>query len=324
MKERIRKSLSLIIVIALTLGVLSACTSTTNKPATNNPNDKVIEKVGSIEIKKSEFEINVNMFKKQYEEMNQSAVDWTQDVGGKTLIELAETQVLEALINNKVQILMAESNKIKTKEIRTLYDQAVKYYGGETKFVDFLKSLNMTDPQFKEIVSEQVTINKVKETLVGNLKATDAEALKYFNANASSYDEINAEHILLKTEAEANAVIKRLNKGEDFGKLAVELSTDPSAKTNKGELGFFKKGAMVAEFENAAFALKVNEISKPIQSQYGFHVIKLLAIKKAAFADHKVAILTQLNNEKQDTELQELITTFKKGIKITSYPENLK
>lgn len=90
-------------------------------------------------------------------------------------------------------------------------------------------------------------------------------------------EQVWARHILVNDEAVALAIIERLNKGEDFGTLAVELSTDTGSGPQGGDLGWFGKGAMVAPFEEAAFALKVGEISQPVQSEYGYHIIQVIA-----------------------------------------------
>jgi peptidyl-prolyl cis-trans isomerase C len=87
-------------------------------------------------------------------------------------------------------------------------------------------------------------------------------------------EEVHARHILLKTEDEAKAVLADLKKGGDFEKLAKEKSTDPSAKTNGGDLGYFGKGQMVPEFADAAFKLNKGDLSEPVKSQFGWHVIR--------------------------------------------------
>ena len=90
-------------------------------------------------------------------------------------------------------------------------------------------------------------------------------------------ERIWARHILVASEEEAKKVIERLNNGEDFGALARELSQDTASGAKGGDLGWFGKGAMVAPFEEAAFALKVGEISAPVQSAFGWHVIQVIA-----------------------------------------------
>ncbi len=90
-------------------------------------------------------------------------------------------------------------------------------------------------------------------------------------------EEVWARHILLPDAALAAVVIERIEAGEDFGALAMELSTDPSAASNQGDLGWFGRNMMVPEFDEAVFALEeIGDISEPVQTQFGFHVIQLL------------------------------------------------
>jgi peptidyl-prolyl cis-trans isomerase C len=90
-------------------------------------------------------------------------------------------------------------------------------------------------------------------------------------------EEVHARHILVGSEAEAAEVIAALDGGTDFAALATERSVDPSARTNSGDLGFFRREQMVPEFAEAAFALKPGEhTKKPVQSQFGWHVIEVL------------------------------------------------
>jgi peptidyl-prolyl cis-trans isomerase C len=108
------------------------------------------------------------------------------------------------------------------------------------------------------------------------LAVTDDDAKKIYDekvAGMKPEEEIHARHILVSTEAEAKEIIDRLNKGEDFATLAKEKSKDPSAEG--GDLGFFTRGQMLKPFEDAAFALDVGKISAPVQTQFGWHVIKV-------------------------------------------------
>jgi peptidyl-prolyl cis-trans isomerase C len=109
--------------------------------------------------------------------------------------------------------------------------------------------------------------------------ATEAEMKKLYNesvAKTQPEEEVRARHILVKTEEEAKDVIKKVKGGADFEKLAREISIDPSAKTNGGDLEYFTKGQMVAEFSDAAFKLNKGQITDaPVKSQFGFHVIRV-------------------------------------------------
>ena len=110
-------------------------------------------------------------------------------------------------------------------------------------------------------------------------KVTDAEVRARYDqeiADTPPVNEVKARHILVKTKEEAEAIIKQLDGGADFQKLANEHTTDPSGKTSGGDLGYFGPGQMVPEFEKAAFALEVGAYTKqPVQSQFGWHIIKV-------------------------------------------------
>jgi peptidyl-prolyl cis-trans isomerase C len=110
-------------------------------------------------------------------------------------------------------------------------------------------------------------------------KVTDAEVRARYDqeiANTPPANEVHARHILVKTKEEAEAIIKQLDGGGDFQKLANEHTSDPSGKSNGGDLGWFGPGQMVPEFDKAAFALDVGKYTEqPVQSQFGWHVIKV-------------------------------------------------
>lgn len=107
---------------------------------------------------------------------------------------------------------------------------------------------------------------------------TEADVKARYDKEVSALppvEEVRARHILVKTEDEAKTVIKELGEGKDFAELAKAKSTDPN-KSDGGDLGYFKKGMMVPEFEQAAFAMAKGDVSKePVKTQFGFHVIKV-------------------------------------------------
>ena len=90
-------------------------------------------------------------------------------------------------------------------------------------------------------------------------------------------NKIKCSHILVQKQSEALAVLERIKNGEKFGKLAKELSLDSGSAKRDGNLGYFGRGKMVKEFENAAFNLQAGQISEPVKTQYGYHIIKRLS-----------------------------------------------
>jgi peptidyl-prolyl cis-trans isomerase C len=127
-------------------------------------------------------------------------------------------------------------------------------------------------------------------------------AQEIYNENISSMQpqqKVHARHILVDTEAEAKEVADRLKKGEDFATLAKEKSKD--TKTPGGDLGFFTRGQMVKPFEDAAFALDVGQISEPVQTQFGWHIIKVEEkgdVPLPTFDEAKDSIVVQLTAKK--------------------------
>jgi peptidyl-prolyl cis-trans isomerase C len=138
----------------------------------------------------------------------------------------------------------------------------------------------------------------------------DEEAKKIYDAKVAGMkpeEEIHARHILVPTEAEAKEVKERLMKGEDFATVAKEKSKDPSAEG--GDLGFFGRGQMLKPFEDTAFALKDGEISDPVQTQFGWHIIKVEERRNRplpTFDQVKDTIISQLTAQKAQQTLKDL------------------
>ncbi len=128
--------------------------------------------------------------------------------------------------------------------------------------LEYVRLRALRDLYFQEEIEPYVSPEKI------------AEAYNVQVENAPRATEVNARHILVETEDEAKAIIEALNDGADFEELAKEKSTGPSS-VNGGDLGYFGETDMVPEFGIAAFALEVGEISPPVQTQFGWHVIKL-------------------------------------------------
>ena len=128
-------------------------------------------------------------------------------------------------------------------------------------------------------------------------------------------EEVRARHILVKTKAEADAIIAQLQKGADFIKLAKEKSTGPSGK-NGGDLGFFADGQMVPPFTKAAFALDKGQITEtPVKTQFGYHVIKVEDRRVAGQANYKKAF-AKIRASMQDKIFEEIMIGLRAKAKI--------
>jgi len=155
-------------------------------------------------------------------------------------------------------------------------------------------------------LTKEVMISEVVNQ-IANEKLTDAEMKKYYNKNKAEFKEVRASHILVKTEEEAKEIKKKLDQGGDFAALAKEKSTDPGSAPRGGDLGFFTKDRMVKAFSDAAFSLKVNEVSNPVQSPFGFHIIKVVEAKEAKnFEELSPAQLQNIRGSMINHEIDQL------------------
>lgn len=136
---------------------------------------------------------------------------------------------------------------------------------------------------------------------------------RVFGTDTAPKTEYHAAHILVKTEDEAKAIADELAKGGDFGTLAEQKSTDNSGP-NKGDLGWFQPEQMVQPFADAVKTLKVNEISKPVETQFGWHVIKLIETREVTppkFDEIKDQLAVQVRRDRVEAEVQKRVDASK-------------
>ncbi|TRZ36240.1 foldase [Niallia circulans] len=223
------------------------------------------------------------------------------------------TSILQTLIANKVVDLEAEKEKIKVtdKEQKAELDDLIESSGGEDAFNAALEANGASKA---DIEDELLRYLKIKKLLEPRIEITDDQIKSYFDENKASFDtpeQVEASHILVADEKTAKEVKKKLDDGEDFADLAKEYSTDTATKENGGELGYFSSGQMVEEFEKAAFSMDVDEISNPVETTNGWHIIKVTGHKDAVEAkldDHKDEIKDTLFEQQMNTEYSTWLT----------------
>ena len=177
----------------------------------------------------------------------------------------------------------------------------------ETKYAAEIKKQGVSDEQVREDVRASVVQNKIYESVTKGVTVTDKDIDEYYKKNKQNYvqpESRDVRHILVKKKALADSLYQRVANGENFAALAKKFSEDPSSKAQGGKLPI-SKGRQVPEFDKAAFALDVGEISRPVKTTYGWHIITALtAIKKAKttpISEVKPAIRQQLlQQEKTD------------------------
>lgn len=223
------------------------------------------------------------------------------------------SSTMNYLIDNKIVEIEAEKENIKLsdKEIEEEMQSYIELNGGEEAFNNILEQSRITK---EDIERDIINYLKIVKLLEPKIKITDEAMKTYFEENKESFNEeeqVEASHILAADEATAKEVKEKLNAGEDFAKLAKKYSTDTSNAEDGGELGFIRKGDMAEEFENAAFAMNIGEISEPVKTEYGYHIIKITdkkEAKEAVYKDHKEEIKDILLDQAIQDEYSKWIT----------------
>jgi foldase protein PrsA len=216
--------------------------------------------------------------------------------------------IVSYLVQNELIAQKAEELDvtISDKDLQARLDQVEQSVGGKKKLDQMLKKNNMTMEQLTAQVEASMLSDAVKAKVYEGVKISDETAKKYFEdpANKAQFDKPESRdlrHVLVKTEAEAEKVRALLEadpSDANWAKVAKKYSQDPGSKDNGGAYPAVPKGQMVPEFDKAAWALDVNEISVPVKTQFGWHVIEVTAVTPAK---------TQTFDEAKDTIKQMLL-----------------
>ncbi len=193
-----------------------------------------------------------------------------EEIGNNTL----ETMVVELLVSQEAE---RHDVAVTEEDISRALGRFISYFGSEQAFFQALSSYGITLEQLEQDMRMQVLSEKILVS-AGRIEVSEDELEEFFETNRVSFgtpETVTASHILVDTEEEALDIIASLGLGEDFEDLALLHSVDPGSRDHGGSLGSFGRGDMVSEFEEAVFALQVGEISGPVESQFGFHIIRL-------------------------------------------------
>jgi len=298
------------------IGVASAAGCGNGKKSVG-ANDVAV--VGNCVISKEKFNRLLNQARNSYKAQKQTF----PDVG---------TQQYTALVKQAMQFLVqrcefnqkADDLDVKVtdadvdKQLQTIKAQ---YFGKggrcdatcEKKYQDQIEKQGLTEEQVREDVQASVVQNKLYTKVTDGITVSPSEIDAYYKKNKQQYvqpESRDVRHILVKKKALADQLYQQLRSGADFAALAKKYSQDPGSKTSGGKLTI-SKGRQVPEFDKVAFALAVHELSKPVKTQYGWHVIQALTpIKKATttpLSQVRAAINQQLLQQKKQEEMKKWV-----------------
>jgi len=249
-------------------------------------------------------------------------------------------QILNDMILDKLVTSASKDVKVTDKEIDEEIEKIKSQFPDEETFKKQLETAGQTPEKLREELSKLMQQRKWVEGKVSNIEeVTDERAQEYYGKNKEQFQEpeqVKASHILFRTEPgdesaaaqqleKAKEAGKRAKAGEDFQTLAKELSEEPGAKERGGDLGFFTKERMVPEFANAAFSMEKNEISEPVKTQFGYHIIKVEDRKPertVPFEEVKDQLKMFMKADEQRQAVSRLMDNLKKNAEITNSLED--
>lgn len=189
-------------------------------------------------------------------------------------------------------------------EVEERLRQIASSFPSAEEFERTLHQQGVSRAELRERVRFELTVRRLLDQMQVP-EVSEQEARAYFNAHRAAFDEperVRVRHILLGTEAEARVALARLRAGESFEKLARELSLDPGSRSRGGDLGLVAPGQTVPEFERVAFSLKPGELSEPVQTSFGYHVVQVtqrLPARKATWQAARQQVVELLRENKR-------------------------
>jgi parvulin-like peptidyl-prolyl isomerase len=244
---------------------------------------------------------------------------------GTSEYQSLQTQAVAYLVQREEYAREADKLGIDVtdQQIAKKVDEVKKQYfsGSQAKFEKGLADQGYTKASLEEDIRSQLLTEGIYKKVTSDAKVTDADVKSYYEKNRANYtvpESRSVRHILVKTKADADRIRALLVNGGDFAALAKANSIDPGSKDAGGKLTV-SKGQTVAPFDKAAFSLDTNELSQPIKTQFGYHLIQPLgAVKPGSvtpFAQVKDQIKTQLESETKNTAVNKWVADVEKEYK---------
>jgi parvulin-like peptidyl-prolyl isomerase len=227
-----------------------------------------------------------------------------------------EQSYLASLIRRAVMVPEAEERGIEVTEdeVQAQLDDIKAEFPNESAFDEALKEQGLTIEQLTRLIRDRALEQKLREAVNADLAPEESEIQAYYDENISDFQETEASHILVGKEALAQDISDQLHAASKkevpalFKRLAKKHSTDKTNKANGGSLGFFSPGQFVPEFEEGANALEVGEISEPVRSEFGFHVIWVTDRRPTPLDDVRAQVVAAVTGVDEETAWEDWVT----------------
>lgn len=289
----------------------------------------VLAKVGDIKITKGDVDELADPYLQQYG----SDYDTNPDMADQ--VKQLRTQALNLLVEQKLMYNKAKDLGILPtqeeidKETQKYIDDLKENLGGEEALNTALQNAGMTLEEYTEKLNKNMESNlinnKVTDEIFKDITTADDDIKSYYDEHLDSFKTATVSHILIKDEDKVKEVREKAVKGEDFAGLAKEYSEDTGTKENGGSLGTvaYDTTQYVQEFTDAFKKLNDGEISEPVKSSFGYHIIKVTDVKQKTLDESKDTIKNTLENDKKNEAYTTSIEQWKKDYKVKTYEKRL-
>ena len=308
--HNMKKKFTILIIAMLTMAILiTGCSK-------SGLSEGVVAKIGNKEV----TEVEYNKLLDYYLSIATTQYNLTEELlntdsgSGMTLLDTLKAEVLDIIVLTEIIADKAAENKVTVTEeevTKEFEENHVKVMESDENYKKLIKENNLDDAFIKEQIKKDLIAYKYNQFYLEKTEINEAAAKTFYEENPESFhnEQVSAKHILVDTEETAKEVIGKLEAGADFAELAKEYSTEPAAQETGGNLGYFKRGRMVPDFENAVFALEVGKISEPVKTEFGYHVIVVedKIDESISFEDAKADIIDYLKALDYQKHLEEAL-----------------
>ena len=299
------------LVAALSALVLAGCGGTSE----DVPADAVAVVDGE-EIARSDYEALIAQARKSYESQDRDF-----PAAGSQELQTLRNQIVQYLVQREQFEQEAEEIGIEVTDaqVDARLEQVVEqYFGGDRKkYERQLDEQGVSGPQVRGEVRAQLVSERIFADVTDEVMVTKAQVEQHYEQNEAQYsrpESREVRHILVKTKAQADDLYAQLQAGADFGALAKRHSEDPGSKENGGRLTI-SKGQTVAPFDQTAFLLATNALSKPVKTEFGYHLIQPVGETKPAQVTPLADVRGSIEQQLEQTKKTEAMTKWVEALK---------
>ena len=347
--KRLRKFVAAVAIITISVSVMG-CKMIEKTPEAIAKT--VYATVGDTKITKADFDKDFDSYLRSYYGMSvdQLKQQYGDDYENNGQIKDQIKQIKQACLQNSINTqIMLTQNEIQVsddeidKEVEENISKLKEQYPEDGKFEEVLSQYGFTEDSFKETQKKELKAQKVYDQITGDIEVTDDDVQAYYDENKDTqYTQsagANAAHILLAEKdsdgnidfdaslKKAEEVKAKLDSGEDFATLASQYGTD-GTKDKGGDLGYvaYNQQNYDQDFLDGFKALSEGQISDPVKSQFGYHIIKATGLKDSQvtpFDQVKDQIKAQLLQEKKNQAYQDKLKEWKETLKVKTYEDRM-